>query len=119
MSRMGKKICTTYVDVVLRCGTTTSGPVAAFEFDHTEDAVHFATDLLGRLDVLLLPVDEICGVHYDHTHIMRDYVTIYIDCCNAYDFENVWPAITNVCQIFQAFEKSATGSTVVEFPYGY
>ena len=114
---MGKKIYTTYVDVVLRCGTTTSGPVAAFEFDHTEDAVAFATDLLARLDVLLLTVGETCGVHYDHA--MRDYVNIYIDCCHTYDFDTVWPAITNVCQIFRSFEKSATASTVVEFPYGY
>ena len=71
---MGKKIYTTYVDVVLRCGTTTSGPVAAYEFDHTEDAVHFAADLLGRLDVLLLSVEETCGVHYDHTIAM--YISV-------------------------------------------
>ena len=114
---MGKKIYTTYVNIVLRCGTTTSGPVGSFEFDHTEDAVTFATDILRRLDVVLLGIDELAGVHYDHT--MRDYINIHIDLCHTYDFDSVWPAVSNVCQISQAFERGISASSVVEYPYGY
>ena len=114
---MGKKIFTSYVDVMLRCGTTTSGPVGGFEFDYAEDAVTFGCDLLRRLDLVLMDVDEVCGVHYDH--VMKDYVNIYIDMRHSESFDSIWSSIVNVCQICQVFDKSVTGSTVVEFPYGY
>ena len=115
---MSKRIYTTYVDVMLRCGTTTSGPVGGFEFDHTEDAIIFGSDLVRRLDSVLMDHDEVIGVHYDHT--MRDYVNIYIDIVHSdYGFERVWPIVCNVCRVCQTFDKMATGSSVVEFPYGY
>ena len=114
---MSKRIYTTYVDVMLRCGTTTSGPVGGFEFDHTEDAIAFGSDILRRLDLVLMDVEGVIGVHYDH--VMRDYVNVYVDMMHSDDFDRVWAAVANVCQVCQVFDKSVTGSSVVEFPYGY
>ena len=116
---MSKKPWTTYVNVVLKCRQDTSGTVASFEFDYTEDAITFATDLLGRLNIALLTVEEFDGITYDHGRVMRDYITLHVNATNTYDFDSVWTAVVNVCRICQAFAHSVTSSSVVEFPYGY
>ena len=116
---MSKKPMTTYVNVILRHDQETSGVVAAFEFDYTEDAIAFSTNLLGRLNIALLTMDEFDSISYDTSRVMRDYINIHVETCHSFDFDSVWTAVVNVCRICQAFGHSVTASSVIEFPYGY
>ena len=116
---MSKQPCTTYVNVVLKCQQETSGTVAAFEFDYTEDGIAFATDLLSRLNMALLTVDEFDSIQYDTSRLMRDYITIHVNTRHSFGFDEVWTSVVNVCRICQAFGHSVTASSVIEFPYGY
>ena len=116
---MGKQPCTTYVNVVLKCQQETSGTVAAFEFDYTEDGSAFATDLLSRLNMALLTVDEFDSIQYDTSRLMRDYITIHVNTRHSFGFDEGWTSVVNVCRICQAFGHSVTASSVIEFPYGY
>ena len=116
---MSKQFCTTFVNVVLRCDQETSGTVAAFEFDYTEDGIAFATDLHSRLNIALLTVDEFDSIQYDTSRLMRDYITIHVNTRHTFGFDEIWTSVVNVCRICQAFGHSVTSSSVVEYPYGY
>ena len=116
---MSKKPMTTYVNVILRHDQETSGVVGAFEFDYTEDAIAFSTDLLGRLNIALLTMDEFDSIQYDTSRLMRDYITIHVNTRHSFGFDEVWTSVVNVCRICQAFGHSVTASSVIEFPYGY